>query len=556
VHHLGSTHVSRLLLLALPTDSARLLGTGKITSCRCVEGNVTPTSSQLSTLTSRRFSECCLATAFICLPAIYRTSPTQIEQHANIGLARPACAKKDERNSPTMQRQRRLLAVGSAAAIVLMLAACGSHTTSGSAVRAQKTGAPQGSAAAPTRQAGPPPVPPKPLPASVIHKLALQTDDVNEIVGLELDDRSEFPSPGGSAADYSDPKCAITSGINKEALGNGEFTGFRQVQNKATKDDGLEALFTQNIATFETSAKANELFHKAYNSVGQCNSTTITSKTDNTSWKILAPGSFNGDVVTFGTLQLTDKNQPLGWRCDNEVRVKNNVIVEVWLCSWANGGPSVAASVDQISARIPPADKPATPEPADFLAPNKIKSLTVGVEQVGKVVGANLGDSNTYLSPPDPKDLGDKSHCGVLDGPDANSFGINVDYTAFRQTDYREDKDNYQHVIDQQAATYVDTQTASGKFQNALKGLEGCDGTLVPTATPNLQFRLQAPTITGNSAQWSIIELTDGQPDTWRCAFNFRTQSNVVFAVKICQYGNPTDVVGQIADQMASSIPK
>jgi len=454
------------------------------------------------------------------------------------------------------RRRRLLLAVGSAAAIVLTLAACGSHTTSGTAVRAQKTAIPHESTAAPTGQPGPPPAPPKPLVASEIRKLVLQTDDVNDIVGMTLADRSEFQSPAVSARDYNNSKCAITMGINKEALGNGEFTAFRQVQNKASKGDSLVGLFTQNIATFETPAKASELFHQAYNSVGQCNSTTITSKTDNTSWKILAPGSFHGDAVTFGSLQLTDKNQPLGWRCDNDARVKNNVIVEVWFCSWANGGPAVAAGLDQISARIPPADKPAPPEPAGFLTPNKIKSIILEVDQVGKMVGANLGDSNTYLSPANPPDLGDKSNCSVLDGPNANSFGINVDYTAYRQTDYRENTDSYQHVVTQQAATYADAQTASGKFQNAFKGLNGCDGAVVPTATANLQFRLQVPTVTGNSAQWSLIELTDGQPDTWRCVFDFRTQSNVLFVAKICQFGNPTDIVRQIADQMASSIPK
>ncbi len=261
-------------------------------------------------------------------------------------------------------------------------------------------------------------------------------------------------------------------------------------------------------------------------------------------------------TVTFHELQLTDKNQNLGWRCDHEARVKNNVILEASLCAWANGAPFVAAGLNQISARIPPPGKPAPPTPAGFLAPTKLKSVILGVEQVGNILGTNLGDTNSYPYPPDPRDFGPRSNCSPLVGPDANTFGINVDYTAFREVDYREDKDDYQHIVNQQVATYPDAQTASRTFQNALKGLAGCDGALVPAGAPDEQFQLQAPAVNGDTAQWTLVDLANGQPSTWRCVFNFRAQSNVLFVAKVCQYGNPTDVVGQIAEQMTDSLPK
>ena len=450
-------------------------------------------------------------------------------------------------------QRRRLLLVSSATAIALTLVACGAHTTEGTAVQGQKNGASHTPAAtAPAR----PPEPPKPVAANDLANLALSTDDVNDIVGLTLNDRSEFPQPGLSANDVSNPNCALIMGVTRDALGNGDFTAFREVENKAMKDGSLVGLFKQNIAIFATAAKASDLFHKAYKSLGQCNSTTISQKPDPTNWKVLAPGPFNGDVVTFGMLQLTDKNTPLGWRCDREARVKNNVIVEVSSCAWANGGPPTAAAVDQITARIPPSDKAAAPTPANFLAANKIRSVIVGVQQVSKILGASLGYSTFFPYPPEPRDLGDKSNCGVLEGPDTNSFGINVDYTAYREADYREDKDTYQHAIYQQAAIYADAQTASHFFQNAFNGINGCDGALVANGTPNSQFQLQAPIVTGNTAQWVFIELTNGQPDTWRCAFNYRVQSNVFFGSRVCQYGDPTQLVGQIADQMAESVPK
>jgi hypothetical protein len=461
-----------------------------------------------------------------------------------------------------MQAQlRRLLLVSCSAALVLTLVACGGHVTAGTPVQAQKNAGSHtapGAGAPATAPAARPPAPPKPVPTSELSNLFLSTDDINDILGLTLDDRAEFGQPSLSTNDVSNPNCALTMGITREALGNGEFTAFGEVQNKAMKDGSLVGLFRQHIAIFETPAKASDLFHAAYKSLGQCNSSTISVKDDpsHTNWKVLAPGTFNGDVVTFGILQLDDKNQPMGWRCDREVRVKNNVILEVSSCAWANGGMATAAAVDQISARIPPPDKPAPPTPANFLAQNKIRSVIVGAQQVSKILGVPLGFTSFLPYPPDPRDLGDKSNCSVLEGPDAKSLGINIDYIAYRQANYQEDKDNYQHAIFQQATIYPDEQTASGFFQNAFKGLNGCDNALLPTGVPNVQFQMQPPTVTGNTAQWASIELTNGQPDTWRCAYNYRAQSNVFFGARMCQFGDPTQLVSQIVDQMADALPK
>jgi hypothetical protein len=453
----------------------------------------------------------------------------------------------------SQRQRRRILIAGSAAAMALMLVACGSHTPSWFPVQPQKTSKTHAPDAAPATSTAPA----KPLPANNIKSLILPTEDVDEIAGLSLEDRAQFDAPNAAASDYTKSECALTLGITKEALGDGEFTAYRSVRNQASKDDSLVGMFSQNVATFETSDKANEIFHKAYGSLGPCNDVVMAAKNNPALWKVLASGPFNGETVKFGALQLTDKDQPLGWRCDHEAHVKNNVIVEVSMCTWANGVAAAAAAVDQISARIPPLDKPAPPAPADFLAPNKIKSLIVGVPEAGKIIGTNLGDSSTVLYPPAPRDFGDKSHCSALEGPDANSFGANVDYTAYRGTDYREAKDNYQHVVDQQVATYLDAESASRYFRDAFKDINGCDGALVPGETgSHVQFQLQVPNITEDRAVWTISGLTNGQPDPWRCAFNFRTQSNVLIVAKVCENGDPADIASQLADQMAAHIPK
>jgi hypothetical protein len=159
--------------------------------------------------------------------------------------------------------------------------------------------------------------------------------------------------------------------------------------------------------------------------------------------------------------------------------------------------------------------------------------------------------------PPATRYLGDKSKCSALEGPDANSFGPDVDYTAYRGTDYREAKDSYQHIVDQQVATYLDAQTAARYFHDAFKDLDGCDGAMVSGETgSHVEFELKTPDITDDRAQWVITGVTNAQRDPWRCAFNFRVQSNVVFVAKVCQNGDPAEIASQLADQMAAHVPK
>src|SRR6201995_1653277 len=224
----------------------------------------------------------------------------------------------------THRQRRRILVASCTAATVLMVAACGTHTPSWFPMQPQKTSKPHPPNGPPATQASSP----KPLPANSLKTLVLSKEDVNEIVGLSLDDRSQFDSPTASASDYSKPDCALTMGITKDALGDGEFTAYRSIRNQASKDDSLIGMFSQNFATFETSDKASEIFHKAYGALGHCNSDTIAAKNNPAPWKILAPGPFNGDAVTFGALQFTDKNQPLGWLGAHEARLKNTVMVE------------------------------------------------------------------------------------------------------------------------------------------------------------------------------------------------------------------------------------
>src|SRR5947209_6025514 len=101
------------------------------------------------------------------------------------------------------QRPRVLVAIGTVAA-GMMLVACGSHTPSWFPVQPQKPSKTHTPDAAPATAVSPA----KPLPANGIKALILPTEDVIEIAGLPLQDRSQFDSPIASASDYTKPECA------------------------------------------------------------------------------------------------------------------------------------------------------------------------------------------------------------------------------------------------------------------------------------------------------------------------------------------------------------
>src|ERR1700678_1656023 len=122
----------------------------------------------------------------------------------------------------THRQPRRILVASYAAATALMVAACGSHTPSWFPVQPQKTSKTHAPDAAPATSTSAP----KPLPANSIKTLILPTEDVTEIAGLPLQDRSQFDSPNAASGDYSKPECALTQGITKEAFGDGEFTAY------------------------------------------------------------------------------------------------------------------------------------------------------------------------------------------------------------------------------------------------------------------------------------------------------------------------------------------
>ena len=158
----------------------------------------------------------------------------------------------------THRQRRRILVASYAAATALMVAACGSHTPSWFPMQAQKTSKTHAPDAAPATSASPP----KPLPANNLKSLVLSNEDVNEIVGLPLSDTSQFDSPTASASDYSKPDCALTMGITKDALGDGNLLLTAQSEIRHPKMTASSGCFRRTSLLSKRPTKPAKSFTK------------------------------------------------------------------------------------------------------------------------------------------------------------------------------------------------------------------------------------------------------------------------------------------------------
>jgi hypothetical protein len=456
--------------------------------------------------------------------------------------------------------KRGLLTLGGVALALLMGVGCSSNTTPGTAVpvggvdssRMPQADTPPSGATGPA-----PPAPAEPVAAGKIGSLLLSAQQIDEIVGATLGDRTDSQAPPDPTAVDKKPQCAVLFGMNAESLGNGEFTAYRQASQHESGDDP-DHVVTQRVATYSSSDTAGQVFRDAFKSVRGCDSAVLRDKANEPKfkWQFQFNNPVGASVMKWRMRQLTD-DKLVAWLCSHEARVKNNVILHVRTCQYGNGAPMAATVADQISAQFPPADPPAPPTP-QLVTPGKIVSLFVPVGELGGMVGASLGSEKTFVLPALPGDLGDKSACQLSLGLYEDAYGKDVDWTAFRDIEYRESADAFDHIVDQQAATYPDAETAARQFNDAFKPVSGCDSAVVhlETSEPNADWKIQVPNVSGDTARWSNIFLLDGKPNTWRCAFEARVKDNVILQVQVCQWGNAAEVTSAIADRMVDWLPK
>ena len=208
-------------------------------------------------------------------------------------------------------------------------------------------------------------------------------------------------------------------------------------------------------------------------------------------------------------------------------------------------------------AAVPSA--PAAPPPPQLVTPGKVEALLVPVSDLNDIVGAKLGFEKQFNRPGAAAGgLGEKSNCAVLFG--SNSATYANQYTAFRRSSVRDGEDSSQHFVAQEAATFADVDTAHKNFQAAFnkQALEGCNGAVVHRQGDDdrIKWKLDVTNVADDSAQWTLVQESDGKPNDWVCAHDARAKSNVQLSVTVCQFGNPGPAATTVIDRMSGWVPQ
>jgi hypothetical protein len=216
----------------------------------------------------------------------------------------------------------------------------------------------------------------------------------------------------------------------------------------------------------------------------------------------------------------------------------------------AAGDPTAPAAAAPTSSSAP-----ATPAPPPLVAPGKVDSLMLSLDDTGGIVGTTLDYEQKFKTPLQPYALGNQSGCAVLFG--LNTAAVGNDFTTFRALRQQESKDNYSHVVEQEVATYADAATANTAFQNAFKSVNQCNNVTVHRPTDNAGTTWQFQVLPGDptNAQWHNTELTNNNADGWGCSHGARVKNNVIFAARVCQRGDTGADVPTILDRIGNAIP-
>lgn len=214
----------------------------------------------------------------------------------------------------------------------------------------------------------------------------------------------------------------------------------------------------------------------------------------------------------------------------------------------------VAASIGCLIALVSGGSPTAVADSAgDLVPPGKVESLILSGAEVGDIVGVTFEWNTTKRKPFKSDDLGKDSACALLMGPDVETFGR--DYTGYV---FRVDRDTAEHpdfIVQQRVAAYSDADTAAQTFQKAFnKGVMAkCNGTIVVDNDDNdsqMRFRMQNISLT--SAKWVADQLVNDEPLGYSCANLAGVESNVIFGVKVCQYGNGGPTAATMAERIVS----
>ncbi|RRR45240.1 sensor domain-containing protein [Mycolicibacter terrae] len=217
----------------------------------------------------------------------------------------------------------------------------------------------------------------------------------------------------------------------------------------------------------------------------------------------------------------------------------------------------------QTSEAVAPTGEPAarssmTPVPPPLVLPDRLRTLLLPPDVSGPIVGSPLGFEKRYDQPAPPVDLGEHAECAVLLGPAMPAFGF--EWTAYKGAQQKDREDNADTVVGQGVASYPDPDKARAAFAAAFPAeLRKCDGVAVhnPRDTAaNLSWQFHVTTVEGTRAQWSRVQLVDGKPVDWSCAYEADVKSNVLLYTSLCRRdGGGAEEAARLAERLMVWIP-
>ena len=203
-------------------------------------------------------------------------------------------------------------------------------------------------------------------------------------------------------------------------------------------------------------------------------------------------------------------------------------------------GPLPVAAADSGEATVPA---------------GKVESLLLTPAAVGDIVGVTFDWEKANRRPYKSDDLGEHSACAMLTGPDVETFGR--DYTGYRFRADRDDAENWEFTVQQRVATYADAATATQTFQKVFTkaAMAKCNGVIASIKdNTDAQWRFRIQTVAPTSARWVEDQLSDQQPIGYSCSDVAGVTRNVLYSIKVCQYGNGGPAAATIAERITSQV--
>jgi hypothetical protein len=215
---------------------------------------------------------------------------------------------------------------------------------------------------------------------------------------------------------------------------------------------------------------------------------------------------------------------------------------------------------DALAPTGPPSSRPASakPVPPPVVTPDRLRTLVLPPDVSGPIVGSPLGFEKLFNQPAPAIDLGNRSSCAVLFGPTVRDYGR--EWTAYKGAQQKNAEDNADHVVGQGAGSYPDADTARRAFAAAFPpSLSDCNSVAVNNPrdnNPQITWRFDVAAVDGASARWGRVQLIDGKPADWSCAYEARLKSNVVLYASVCEHGDGGAAAAtQLTDRMLIWFP-